>query len=262
MFAGRFVCTLGFEFRPCVRKYFSSASAAVRAKHSAVANPCGRFTRSGFTSERQSRVCVPSKCATFSSTMSSTGNNEGGNAHKFSILTVCLGNLCRSPAAEAILKKKIHESGLEQLVSVDSCGTGGGNPNWYVENGWSYHEGDRADSRMIRIAAERNLKIDSISRPMKPADLENFDLIVVMDAENESEVQKAASYWGKKYAELAKHKVQRITKYCKRSGGVTEVPDPWYNGGDSMRRVLDILENACDGLFEAVRNQISQAERK
>jgi protein-tyrosine phosphatase len=188
--------------------------------------------------------------------------NEPGTQKKFCILTVCLGNLCRSPAAEAILKKKIAEQGLENWFYVDSCGTGGGNPDWYIENGWSYHEGDRADPRMVRIASERNIKVDSISRPMKPDDLEKFDLIVVMDAENEREVRKAAAYWGKKYVELAKSKVEQITKYCRHRKDIREVPDPWYHGGDSMRLVLDILEDACEGLLQSVTKQLNLEEQR
>lgn len=227
-----------------------------------MARRCGKFPARGVRSRVVTKSLGLGNTDRFKLAMASATNSCSGDSRSFSILTVCLGNLCRSPAAEAILKKKLQENGLEQLVQVDSCGTGGGNPDWYVENGWSYHEGDRADPRMVKIAAERNIKVVSISRPMKPADLKNFDLIVVMDDDNEKEVRKAATYWGKEYADLAKRKVQRITKYCKRSRGITEVPDPWYHGGDSMRRVLDILEDACEGLLETVRDQVVQQERK
>lgn len=79
--------------------------------------------------------------------------------------------------------------------TIDSCGTGGGSPDWYMPGGFSYHEGDAADSRMRAAASGRGVKLTSRSRPLKPADLAEFDYIVGMDASNLVAIRRAAEYW-------------------------------------------------------------------
>ena len=180
---------------------------------------------------------------------------------KYGILTVCLGNLCRSPTAEALLKKLLEERGLAERVFVDSCGTGGGNPDWYVENGWSYHEGDAADPRMVAAAAKRGVKISSTSRPLRPDDLERFDLIVGMDDSNVREIRRAAAHWGERYQRLADQKVHLVTEYCRKFQNVRSVPDPWYGGAGGFERVLDLLEDACVGLVETLPASLEEARK-
>ena len=93
---------------------------------------------------------------------------------------------------------------------IDSCGTGGGNPEWYREGGWSYHEGDPADSRMKATASKRDIKLTSISRPLNRKDLETFDLIIAMDDSNRKTIMKAAQHWGDEYAKLAAEKTRMM----------------------------------------------------
>ncbi|KAK4537365.1 hypothetical protein CDCA_CDCA12G3390 [Cyanidium caldarium] len=188
-------------------------------------------------------------------------SHQSHSGDKYGILTVCLGNLCRSPTAEALLKKLLEERGLAERVFVDSCGTGGGNPDWYVENGWSYHEGDAADPRMVAAAAKRGVKISSTSRPLRPDDLERFDLIVGMDDSNVREIRRAAVHWGERYQRLADQKVHLVTEYCRKFQNVRSVPDPWYGGAGGFERVLDLLEDACVGLVETLPASLKEARR-
>lgn len=95
---------------------------------------------------------------------------------------------------------------------IDSCGTGGGNPGWYQEGGWSYHEGDRADSRMRAAASKRGIDITSLSRALTAEDVDKFDLLVCMDGANKSAVMEAADYWGK--TSVAASKIRLMTEYC------------------------------------------------
>lgn len=135
------------------------------------------------------------------------------------------GNICRSPAAEAVFKAKVEAAGLSDEFVIDSCGTGGGVRNWCVNlrstifsspvcNPWntalslqnaapccrykggrSYHEGGPADARMIQAASKRSVDITSTSRPLKPSDLQKFDYIIGMDYNNAAAIQVAADYW-------------------------------------------------------------------
>ncbi|CAI5746046.1 unnamed protein product [Peronospora destructor] len=150
-----------------------------------------------------------------------------------SVLFVCLGNICRSPAGEAVFKDIVaKKAGTNAaLFLIDSCGTGGGNANWYSVGGWSYHEGDRPDSRMTKEVHKRGYSMTSRSRPLKQQDIDTFDYIICMDNNNKAAVLEAAESLG----------------WCSNE---TRVPDPWYEGG--FDHVLDLLEDACDGLYNHI----------
>ncbi|MGL4908548.1 MAG: low molecular weight protein-tyrosine-phosphatase [Bacteroidales bacterium] len=149
------------------------------------------------------------------------------------ILFVCLGNICRSPMAEAIFAKMIHEQELSAQFKLDSAGLHG------------YHEGERADSRMRRHAQKRGYEIVHRSRPIVMEDFERFDLIIGMDEQNMRALQQLASSKGD-FAKLS-----RMTDYCQHID-VKEVPDPYYGGDEGFERVIDILEDACEGLLEVL----------
>lgn len=104
-----------------------------------------------------------------------TPNQQGAK-----VLFVCLGNICRSPTAEAVFTTVAERRGVADTMTIDSCGTGGGSPDWYREGGWSYHEGDAADARMRDHALRRGITLTSRSRPLTPQDLTTFDFIVAM----------------------------------------------------------------------------------
>ena len=99
---------------------------------------------------------------------------------KYKILFVCLGNICRSPSAEAVMKKLVHDAGLDDRIKVDSAGIIG------------YHAGEKADPRMRSHAARRGYKLDSISRPVCTEDFFDFDLIIGMDHRNIDDLKRKA----------------------------------------------------------------------
>ena len=146
------------------------------------------------------------------------------------ILFVCLGNICRSPAAEGIMKKLTE--GLP--VEVDSAGTAG------------YHIGDLPDARMRSHARTRGYILDSRARQFDETnDFEKFDYIITMDKSNLRDIQSLDRH--RKY----RNKVSLMTDYA-QTLHVSEVPDPYYGGPDGFEHVLDILEDACNGLLKNI----------
>ena len=145
-----------------------------------------------------------------------------------------MGNICRSPSAEAIFHAKVEAAGLSSEILCDSAGTIG------------YHSGNRADSRMRKSAARRGYSLESISRQVRPDDFDHFDHIIAMDRENLSDLERLqASHAGKA-------KLSMMCYYC-RHHEESEVPDPYYGGDRGFEKVLDILEDACSGLLEQLR---------
>lgn len=150
------------------------------------------------------------------------------------ILFVCLGNICRSAAAEEIMRTFIKRVGLEKEIEVDSAGMS------------SYHQGELADDRMRAHAARRGYLITHLSRPVCTDDFYNFDLILGMDDHNIDALHDKAPD-----VEM-ECKIKRMTDYC-RVKVVDYVPDPYYGGAQGFENVLDILEDACAGLLEVIR---------
>ncbi|KAF0684880.1 Aste57867_23124 [Aphanomyces stellatus] len=166
------------------------------------------------------------------------------------VLFVCLGNICRSPAAEGVFKAIVAQKGEKDGFLIDSCGTGGGSSGWYKPTGHSYHEGESSDSRMKKEAKKRGYRLTSRSRPLVREDLERFDHIICMDSANVQAVKEAAAFWGPEYVAAASSKVSKMTTYCLVNTSATHVPDPWYDGG--FDTVLDLLEDACEGLYSSL----------
>lgn len=151
---------------------------------------------------------------------------------KVKILFVCLGNICRSPMAECIMKKYVSDKGLASHIEVDSAG---------LE---AYHEGGMADSRMRAHAARRGYNITSISRPMRKSDWDYFDMIICMDDQNIQALNMRAPN------DNAKEKISRATKFCDKFYLESNVPDPYYEGGQGFEYVIDLLEDACMGILK------------
>ncbi|KAI7983637.1 putative low molecular weight protein-tyrosine-phosphatase slr0328 [Camellia lanceoleosa] len=159
----------------------------------------------------------------------------------FSVLFVCLGNICRSPAAEAVFTHLVNKRGLDSNFIIDSAGTIG------------YHEGNEADPRMRAAAKRRGIHVTSISRPIRPADFRDFDLILAMDKKNRDDILEALERWklrGNLPADAHK-KVQLMCSYCKKHDE-SEVPDPYYGGPQGFEKVLDLLEDACESLLDSI----------
>ena len=151
------------------------------------------------------------------------------------ILFVCLGNICRSPAAEGIFNHLIVERGLEKVISCDSAGIVG------------YHEGQGAYPKMKKIALARGYDLTSISRPVRPShDFKDFDLIIGMDNQNIADLTRMAT------DEQSRAKIHKMTEYC-TVHRVTSVPDPYYGEAKDYELVIDLLEDACEGLLKAIK---------
>jgi protein-tyrosine phosphatase len=169
-----------------------------------------------------------------------------------SVLFVCLGNICRSPTAEAVFKDIVAKGNFSKNVFlIDSCGTGGGNPDWFRAGGWAYHEGEASDARMTKEAKKRGYQLTSRARSLTKKDIETFDYIICMEDKNKQAVLEAAEAWGGvETKELAKHKICMMCSYCTQFTPAKRVPDPWYEGG--FDHVLDLLEDACQGLYKTI----------
>jgi protein-tyrosine phosphatase len=154
------------------------------------------------------------------------------------VLFVCLGNICRSPAAEAVFTVLVEKAGLSHAISCGSCGTG------------NYHIGEPSDTRMIRHAAARGYFIDHRGRQFRePDDFNRFPYIVTMDEQNRAEVLALA------HTENQARRVVRMTDFCRRYPGVTEIPDPYSGGAAGFELVMDLLEDACAGLLAHLRQR-------
>ena len=156
-----------------------------------------------------------------------------GEKKEYKILFVCLGNNCRSPSAEAVMKKLVKDAGLDNYIEVDSAGIMG------------YHEGERADQRMRAHASRRGYMLDTISRPVRTTDFYDFDLIIGMDNRNIDDLKRKAP----DLESVAK--IHQMTEYS-RNKLYDHVPDPYYGGASGFELVLDLLEDACGGLLETI----------
>ena len=140
------------------------------------------------------------------------------------ILFVCLGNICRSPAAEAVMQQLVDRAGLHDNFVIDSAGTYGG------------HAGEPADRRMRQAASKRGYALTSRSRKITPDD-SNYERVHRLAPSTE-----------------AAAKIYRMVAFCRRSDA-TYVPDPYYEGHEGFELVLDLLEDACEGLLEDLVKQ-------
>ncbi|MDO4724096.1 MAG: low molecular weight protein-tyrosine-phosphatase [Comamonadaceae bacterium] len=143
---------------------------------------------------------------------------------------VCMGNICRSPTAHGVLQAKVAAAGLQQAVEVDSAGT------------HDYHVGAPPDARAQQHALRRGYDLSGQrARQLQARDFLAFDLVLVMDAANERLAQALCP-------PEQRHKLQRLAAFASRHAA-TQVPDPYYGGADGFEQVLDLVEDACDGLL-------------
>ena len=149
------------------------------------------------------------------------------------ILFICMGNICRSPTAEAVMQTLVKQKGMEKEIECDSAGT------------IDYHRGNPADPRMQEHALLRGYELKSIARSFEEKDFENFDHIITMDEDNYQQIQ-----WRDQKRNYTA-KIRRMTDFC-TSKTVSEVPDPYYGGSQGFENVLDLLEDACHGLLEFI----------
>lgn len=151
------------------------------------------------------------------------------------VLFVCLGNICRSPAGEGVLRGIVEEHGEEASWEIDSAGTGG------------YHAGDLPDERMRIHARRRGLELTHICRKVRPSDFDNFDLILAMDHNNLIDLQKLAP------TAEAYSKILPMASFI--DGRCDYVPDPYYEGAEGFELVLDLLQNGCQNLYDLAKGE-------
>ncbi len=148
------------------------------------------------------------------------------------ILFVCLGNICRSPMAETVFKAQVKAAGLSADFEIDSAGTA------------AYHEGEKADARMRQHAQERGYNITSIARQVRPTDFSHFDKIIAMDDSNMENLKRICP-------PEHIHKLDKMTNFSQNMV-YDSVPDPYYGGAAGFELVIDLLEDASQGLLKHV----------
>jgi protein-tyrosine phosphatase len=155
------------------------------------------------------------------------------------ICFVCLGNICRSPTAEAVMRHRIAEAGLADQVEIGSAGTG------------SWHVGEPPDHRAAEEARRRGVTMGGRARQFHANDFADADLVLAMDHENAEHLLRIAP------DDAAAAKVRLLREFDPRSGDDLAVPDPYYGGPDGFAVVFDIVDAACLGLIEHLRQGLA-----
>ena len=164
------------------------------------------------------------------------GSDTRMTAH-FHVIFVCMGNICRSPTAHAVFRVKLRAAGLAPCVRVDSAGT------------HDYHPGEPPDPRSQKHARRRGYELSGLrARHLADADFERADLLLAMDDDNLAEIEERSP-------PEHRHKLGRLTAFC-RVHQSPIVPDPYYGSARDFEQVLDLVEDACDGLLDHVRREL------
>lgn len=157
--------------------------------------------------------------------MTSKGKNR--------LLFICLGNICRSPAANGVMQKMVDEQQLSHLFEIDSAGIG------------SWHVGSLPDARMRQHGKARGYDFSHRARQFDaPTDFDHFDMIIVMDEDNHHEIMRRASN------DAERAKVYRMRDFLRKHSEATSIPDPYYGGEDGFELVLDLIEDGCENLIK------------
>jgi len=159
------------------------------------------------------------------------------NSDKYNLLFVCLGNICRSPAAQGVMQRLVDERGLTDRFYIDSAGMGG------------WHVGDLPDKRMRVHARSRGYELTHRARKVQSRDFDDFDLIVGMDASNVDELRDLSATIEQQ------DKVVMMGDYIRQYPHYDHVPDPYYEGSEGFELVLDLLEDSCENLLDRILEQ-------
>ena len=152
------------------------------------------------------------------------------------LLFVCLGNICRSPTAEGVMRALVRERGLEDEIELDSAGTG------------AWHVGSAPDLRAAAAARGRGVELEGAARRVREQDFSDFDLLLAMDRENARDLLALA----REPAEREKVHLLREFDAQSAASGDLDVPDPYYGGTGGFEHVFDLVTAACEGLLERI----------
>jgi protein-tyrosine phosphatase len=155
------------------------------------------------------------------------------------ICFVCLGNICRSPTAEGVMRALVERAGLADRIEIDSAGTG------------AWHVGEPADERARAAAARRGFDLTSVARKVTRADFDRFDYLIAMDRENVMALERMAP------DKVARGKVRLLRSFDPAAPRGAPVPDPYYGGDDGFETVLDVCDAACRGLLEHIARELA-----
>ncbi len=147
---------------------------------------------------------------------------------------VCLGNICRSPTAEAVMRKLVFERGFTERIAVESAGTA------------AYHVGERPDPRSRKAGARRGLSVDGSARQFVPTDWQRFDYVLALDTSNHDDLEARAPQG------VTRGKLFLLRSFDPASPAGAGVPDPYYGGPDGFDEVIDLCEAACRGLLDHI----------
>lgn len=156
---------------------------------------------------------------------------------KTKILFVCLGNICRSPAAQGVMQAEIDNRRLTDRYYIDSAGTYAG------------HAGQLPDKRMRVHATRRGYNLTHRARPVTESDFDDFDIIVAMDESNRRALRSLSP------TVEAQDKVVMMIDFCRMATHYDHVPDPYYEGAEGFELVLDLLEDGCRGLLDKIEER-------
>ena len=155
---------------------------------------------------------------------------------KVSVLFVCMGNICRSPTAEGVFRQKVVDAGLDDKFHIDSAGT------------LAYHTGHPPDPRAQKTALKRGIDLSTQrARKVTSDDFEAFDFVIAMDSDNHYELEAICPSGHE-------DRLHMFLKFA-RNSRVTDVPDPYYGGGNGFETVLDLIEDASEGLLKHLQEQ-------
>jgi protein-tyrosine phosphatase len=155
------------------------------------------------------------------------------------LLFVCLGNICRSPTGEGVMRSLVGREGLADTIELDSAGTG------------SWHVGAAPDARASAVARARGIVLEGSARQVTPADFERFDMLLAMDCDNARDLRALAA------DDEQRAKVALLREFDPESvaNGDLDVPDPYYGAPGGFEEVFDIVQAACEGLLADIRAQ-------
>ena len=160
-------------------------------------------------------------------------HNDLNINNKYKVLFVCLGNICRSPAAQGIFEHYVRENGMTDKIEADSAGT------------YSGHRGELPDRRMRNAALYRGFALTHLARPVSSLDFLDFDLLIAMDDQNYEDLMHLAP------SVEATHKIHRMSEFLKVRK-MSYIPDPYYMGVEGFSLVLDLLEDGCKNLYDTI----------